>query len=98
VVRHLLAGMTQASVEAPVLNVCTGRGTSIRLLAMALRDISGSAVDIRVGEARPGDIRSSVGSPRRAIDRLWVIADTPLTVGLTQTFSALAAGAQAKAA
>ena len=98
VVRHLLAGMTQASVEAPVLNVCTGRGTSIRLLAMALRDISGSAVDIRVGEARPGDIRSSVGSPRRAIDRLGVIADTPLTVGLTQTFSALAAGTQAKAA
>ncbi len=98
VVRHLIVGMEQASVEGPVLNVCTGRATSIRLLAMGLRDISGSAVDIRVTEARPGDIRSSVGNPRRAIERLGVIADTPLTVGLTQTFSAITALAQAKAA
>lgn len=98
VVRHLIAGMEQASVEAPVLNVCTGQATSIRLLAMGLRDISGSAVDIRLSQARPGDIRSSVGNPRRAIDRLGIVADTPLTVGLTQTYRALTGTQQAAAA
>lgn len=98
VVQHLIAGMGQASVEAPVLNVCTGQATSIRSVATLLRDIAGSAVDIRFAPERPGDIRASIGSPRRATDRLAVRAETPLAIGLTHTFQAVLAAEKADAA
>ncbi len=98
VVRHLIAGMGQASVEAPVLNVCTGQATSIRSVATLLRDIAGSTVDIQFAPERPGDIRSSIGSPRRATDRLSVRAETPLSLGLTYTFQAVVAAETAVAA
>lgn len=96
VVDHLVAGIAQASVEAPVLNVCTGRATSIRQLATVLRDITGGSGEIRVEAARAGDIRSSLGSPANAIARLGVSALTRIEVGLSQTIAA--AGALATAA
>lgn len=98
VVRHLIAGMGQASVEAPVLNVCTGQATSIRSVATLLRDIAGSAVDIRFAPERPGDIRSSIGNPRRATERLAVRAETALSLGLTYTFQAVVTADKAIAA
>jgi len=88
VVSHLVAGMTQASVEAPVLNVCTGRATSIRQLATILKDILGCGGDIALSPARAGDIRSSLGDPRAALARLGVSADTKVEVGLSRTIAA----------
>ncbi|MFY7962863.1 MAG: NAD-dependent epimerase/dehydratase family protein [Elsteraceae bacterium] len=87
VVTHLVAGMTQASVEAPVLNVCTGRATSIRKLATILKDIMGSEVEINLEAPRAGDIRSSLGCPHAALMRLGVSADTKVEVGLSQTIA-----------
>jgi UDP-glucose 4-epimerase len=88
VVSHLIAGMTQASVEAPVLNVCTGRATSIRQLATILKDILGSDSEISLSAARAGDIRSSIGNPQAAIMRLGVSAETKVEVGLSLTIAA----------
>ncbi len=88
VVSHLVAGMTQASVEAPVLNVCTGRATSVRQLATILKDILGGESEIRLEPARPGDIRSSIGNPYAALNRLGVSADTRVEVGLSRTIAA----------
>ena len=97
VVNHLMAGMTQASVEAPVLNVCTGRATSIRQLATILKDILGSDSEISLSAARAGDIRSSIGNPQAAIMRLGVSAETKVEVGLSLTIAA-SAGEQKLAA
>lgn len=92
VVRHLIAGMAQASVEAPVFNVCTGRATSIRQLATILKDIAASDSEIRLQPARPGDIRSSLGNPVAAIHRLGVMATTPIETGLAHTLLAARQG------
>jgi UDP-glucose 4-epimerase len=83
VVRHLIAGMGQASVAADVFNVCTGRSTTIRELAHTAAHLLGGHPDLKFGPARAGDIRVSVGSPRRAIAALGVSADIRLEEGLS---------------
>ena len=86
VVRHLLAGMMQASVEAPVFNACTGRQTSIKSLAETMADVLEMPLGIGYGPARPGDIRDSLGDPSRAISALGVKAETDLATGLKLLF------------
>jgi UDP-glucose 4-epimerase len=84
VVAHLRAAMALL-VETPgaaVLNVCTGRETSIAALANLLGTLGGIAPEIRQGPARSGDIRRSVGDPARARARLGVSAETRLDDGL----------------
>ena len=84
VVAHLRAAML-ALGETPgatVLNVCTGRETSIARLAALLGQLHGSAPAISRGPAREGDIRRSVGDPTRARGRLGVTADMRLEQGL----------------
>ena len=82
VVHHLIAGMDRASPQADVFNVCTGRCTTIRELAHAAACLLAVDPDLRFGPARPGDIRVSVGSPRRAIEALGVSANVGLEEGL----------------
>lgn len=66
VVAALIRGMALASPEAPVLNVCTGEATSVLQLARVIAATCGSLPDIAYAPPRAGDIRHSVGSPRRA--------------------------------
>lgn len=84
VVKHLLAGLAAAEVSAPVLNVCTGRATTIAELAQMVRAITGSDSEIRHEPPRPGDIRISLGDPRRACKLLGVAAETSVAAGLTR--------------
>jgi UDP-glucose 4-epimerase len=84
VVTHLQAGMRRLA-EAPgayVLNVCTGRETSIRSLAATIGALQGVPVDPSHGPARDGDIRRSVGDPGRARAQLGVAAELRLEQGL----------------
>ena len=74
VVQHLVAAIRIASASAPVLNVCTGRPTSILELARLMKRLLKSESEIGHGEARPGDIRVSLGCPRRATIALGVTA------------------------
>lgn len=83
VVRHLVAGMDRASVQGEVLNVCTGRSTTIRELAHTTAHLLGGHPELRLGPARAGDIRVSVGNPRRAIAALGISAQISLKQGLT---------------
>jgi UDP-glucose 4-epimerase len=89
VVAHLRAGMRAlaATPGAAVLNVCTGRETSIAALAALLGTLNGGAPDLRHGPARSGDIRRSVGDPSRARARLGISADTRLEDGLADLLS-----------
>jgi UDP-glucose 4-epimerase len=85
VVRHLVAGMSRASVAGEVLNVCTGRPTTIRELAHTTAHLFGGHARLLPGPARAGDIRVSVGNPRRATAALGISA----AIGLEQGLGAL---------
>ncbi len=89
VVAHLMAGMRHLGDEpgAHVLNVCTGRETSVQGLAQAIGAASRSEPVIRRGPARAGDISRSVGSPALAAAVLGVKARVPLADGLAATLT-----------
>ncbi len=70
---------------ADVLNVCTGREISVRHLADTISRLVGSQSRIEHGLPRAGDIRRSVGSPRRLIERLGKGPRTMLDAGLAET-------------
>jgi UDP-glucose 4-epimerase len=91
VVRHLVAGMgvLHATPQAEVLNVCTGRATSISELAQTLARLDGRPLAISFGPARAGDIRASLGSPLRATAMLGVQATTTLETGLRATMKVM---------
>ena len=84
VVAHLVAGMALLAREpaAHVLNVCTGRETSLLTLVATLSELTGLTPVISHGPVRAGDIARSVGGPGRAIALLGVAATTSLATGL----------------
>lgn len=84
VVAHLAAGMRQlaARPDATVLNVCTGRGTSILDLIATLARVHGRMPRVVHGPGRAGDIRHSVGDPSAATALLGVRARVSLIDGL----------------
>jgi UDP-glucose 4-epimerase len=91
VVAHLRASMRHLArqPDCAVLNVCTGRATSVLALAAALGRLHGRTPRIAHGPVRPGDIRRSLGDPSRAIATLGVHADTTLEDGLARTLASL---------
>jgi UDP-glucose 4-epimerase len=91
VVRFLMTGLQAASQEPRVFNVCTGRGTSIRALAMTLGRLCGVRPDLRFRPTRAGDIRCSLGGPEAAAKYLGIRAQVTLFEGLRETVRTLAA-------
>ncbi len=85
VIRALVAGLREASVEARVFNVCTGHATSVGELASVIGRTLGVTPDIRFGPARSGDIRASLGDPSGARAALGFVAETGLAEGLART-------------
>jgi UDP-glucose 4-epimerase len=87
IVTFLLAGMRHcvAKPGASVLNACTGRETSVRVLAETLGGLLQMRPVISAGLARGGDIRRSVGCPKRAAATLGTEAQTSLMDGLERT-------------
>jgi UDP-glucose 4-epimerase len=80
--RHLLAAMACAGTGAKVLNVCTGRATSVLDLARLIARLYGRAPAIRHQPPRAADIRISLGDPGAAIAQLGIAATTRLEDGL----------------
>ena len=87
VVRHLMGGMAllRRAPQATVVNVCTGRATSLLELLAALERVCGRAARRRFGPERQGDIRLSLGDPNRATALLGLAATTRLDQGLAAT-------------
>jgi UDP-glucose 4-epimerase len=90
VVRCLIAGLSASSTTAPVVNVCTGRATTVVQLAEMIGNVCGTPAHLEYGPARAGDIRSSLGDPNRAETLLGIRPDVSLDVGLSQTIRSLA--------
>jgi UDP-glucose 4-epimerase len=90
VVRHFFAGMQmlQLKPQALVLNLCTGRGTSMRGLADALGLAAARIPLVQFGPVRPDDVRALLGDPNEAIHVLGVEAGIELEAGLRSLFPA----------
>lgn len=85
VVDSLIAGMHKATTQGNVYNVCSGRPTSVNLLARMLSALSGTQPHIGYGPPRVGDIRTSLGDPSKIAGALGIRCGTPLDEGLRQT-------------
>lgn len=85
VVAHLVAGMQhlEANPEAAVVNVCTGRGTSLMDLIGVLAKVHGRKPRMVHDTERAGDIRYSVGDPAAAFELLGLRARVKLIDGLS---------------
>jgi len=67
------------------INIATGRGTSVNLLARRLAAMGGGGSRVRHGPPRVGDIRRSVARVDRARELLGFEATTGLSDGLRRT-------------
>jgi len=85
----LRRAMRVASTSAFVFNVCTGRVTSVRGLAQTMAELCGTELIVHHRSARCGEVRISIGDPRRAAQRLGFTAQTTLTKGLAMTLDVL---------
>lgn len=88
VVAHLISAMDvlrNGDAVPPVLNVCTGRSTTISELASMVVSITGSASQVVHGIERPGDIQYSLGDPRLCQLTLGVAASRSLQSHLAST-------------
>lgn len=82
VVAFLLRAMEKNTHGARVFNVCTGRSTSVSKLADTLEKLTGQTVERITQPARKGDIRTSIGNPSHAAEKLGLHARITLEEGL----------------
>ena len=74
-----------ASADAPVFNVCAGKGTTVRDLAEIMADLYQADLVARYRPARRGDVQVSIGDPRRASEVLGLRAEMTLVESLRLT-------------
>jgi UDP-glucose 4-epimerase len=77
--------LSAASTSAPVFNICTGKGTSVRALVEIMAELYQTDMTAYYSPARSGEVRISVGDPRRAAVQLGFRAETALADGLAIT-------------
>ncbi|OUR92746.1 epimerase [Gammaproteobacteria bacterium 42_54_T18] len=65
-----------------IFNVCSGKPISMNSLAQMMMTINSVNRPIRYQKRERGDIRLSVGDPRKSISRLGVVAKQPLVRGI----------------
>lgn len=83
VVAYLSAAMfDKPPAGSEVYCICTGRTTSLLQLADTLAEVLGTKPDIKFGEERKGDIRTSFGNPAKLQAKFGFSADTTLKDGL----------------
>lgn len=92
IVAALLAAMDRASPTAPVLNVCSGRPTSVLELAELVAGCCGTVLRILHQPPRAGEIRTSLGAAGQARALLGLGEPHPLRAGLDEVVAWLRAG------
>jgi UDP-glucose 4-epimerase len=95
-VSALRRAMPAANPRAPVYNICTGKGTTIRQLAETIAALCGTELVVDHQPPRGGEVQSSIGDPRLAAEGLGFHARTALPEGLAATLDALASCDRAK--
>jgi UDP-glucose 4-epimerase len=84
-VSALARAIAAASTTAPVFNICTGKGTTVRALAETMADLYQTDLVAYYRPGRCGEVRVSIGDPRSAIEQLGFRAETTLMEGLAIT-------------
>lgn len=64
-----------------VINICTGRATTINRLASTIESVAGRTLKRTYTAARKGDIRVSIGDPERLASRLKLSLNITLSEG-----------------
>src|SRR5271155_2878939 len=77
--------LAAASTSAPVFNICTGKGTSVRTVAEIMANLYQIDMTACYSPSRSGEVRISIGDPRRATEQLGFRAETALADGLATT-------------
>ncbi len=88
-VAALRRAMAVASVRAPIFNVCTGKGTTVRRLAETVAALCGSALSVDQRPRRCSEVQISIGDPWHAAEELGFRARTVLVDGLATTLESL---------
>jgi nucleoside-diphosphate-sugar epimerase len=86
-VRGNLLAMAKDHVHGEVINLCSGKGCSLNRLLAHLSDILRRNVKAQYLEARPGDVRHSLGDPAKARQILGYIPKVEIKTGLERTVS-----------
>jgi UDP-glucose 4-epimerase len=94
VVCALQRAMRVATTGAFVFNVCTGRAQSINALAQTMAALCQTELVVHRRPPRSGEVRISIGDPRRAAEQLGFTARTTLTDGLAITLHELKVAAR----
>jgi UDP-glucose 4-epimerase len=95
-IRALRQAMRVATTKALVFNVCTGRATTVRGLAQAMAELCRTELVVHRRPARCGEVRISVGDPRRAAEQLGFTAQTALSDGLAMMLDGLGRDAEVR--
>jgi UDP-glucose 4-epimerase len=95
-IRALRQAMRMASTKALVFNVCTGKATSVGGLAQIMAELCRTELVVHRRPARDGEVRISVGDPRRAAEQLGFTAQTRLGDGLEMMLDALGSSAEVR--
>jgi UDP-glucose 4-epimerase len=82
VVEIFIEAMAGCHSGAFVCNVCTGEGTTVLALAELLATVAGVPARIAFAPPRAGDVRMSIGDPRRLVETYARRPATPLRQGL----------------
>jgi UDP-glucose 4-epimerase len=88
-VSALRRAMPAASARAPIYNVCTGRGTTVRQLAETIAGLCRTELVACYRPPRCGEVPISIGDPRRVAEELGFRARTALAEGLAATIDTL---------
>ena len=84
VARANVVAATTPDLASGIVNICTGKSTSLNQLADILRQQFSQAPKPKYGPAREGDIRHSLGSPEKAKKELEFEATVTLEDGLAE--------------
>jgi UDP-glucose 4-epimerase len=93
-INALRQAMRVATTGALVFNVCTGKATSIGSLAQIVAGLCRTELVVQRQPTRCGEVRISVGDPRRAAQRLGFTAQTTLSDGLAMMLDVLGFSAE----
>lgn len=93
----LRRALPAASERAPVFNVCTGTGTTVRRLAEIIASLCATELVVAKRSPRGGEVEISIGDPRHAADELGFRARTALPEGLAATLDAFESCSRAEA-
>lgn len=74
--------LKEKQINNDIINICTGRGTSINSLAEMIAFLYGRRLQCDHAAERKGDIRYSIGDPSKLLSHLGLALDTTVHAGL----------------